>query len=112
TDLKAILAYSTISQLGMIMAMLGFGTKAAIFAAVFHILNHATFKGSLFMVAGIIDVKTGTRDIRILCVLFTLMLITATLALFGIFSMSVVTLPFLNCFYSKEAFFNSTLALN
>src|SRR5699024_11183353 len=44
TDVKAILAYSTISQLGMIMAMLGFGTKAAIFAAVFHILNHATFK--------------------------------------------------------------------
>src|SRR5699024_8084312 len=45
TDLKAILAFSTISQLGMIMAMLGFGTTAAVFAAVFHILNHATFKG-------------------------------------------------------------------
>src|SRR5690625_4424746 len=85
TDLKAILAYSTISQLGMIMAMLGFGTRAAIFAAVFHILNHATFKGSLFMVAGIIDVKTGTRDIRKLGGLFTLMPITATLALFGTF---------------------------
>src|SRR5690625_4605602 len=51
TDLKAILAFSTVSQLGMIMAMLGFGTEIAIFAAVFHILNHATFKGSLFMVA-------------------------------------------------------------
>src|SRR5699024_1192443 len=72
THLKAILAYSIISQLGMIMAMLGFGTKAAIFAEVFHILNHATFKGSLFMVAGIIDVKTGTRDIRKLGGLFTL----------------------------------------
>src|SRR5699024_5133416 len=46
TDLKAILAFSTISQLGMIMAMLGFDTEIAIFAAVFHILNHATFKGS------------------------------------------------------------------
>lgn len=112
TDLKAILAYSTISQLGMIMAMLGFGTKAAIFAAVFHILNHATFKGSLFMVAGIIDVKTGTRDIRKLGGLFTLMPITATLALFGTFSMAGVPLPFLNGFYSKEAFFTSTLALN
>ncbi|HLQ83448.1 MAG TPA: hydrogen gas-evolving membrane-bound hydrogenase subunit E [Pseudogracilibacillus sp.] len=112
TDLKAILAYSTISQLGMIMAMLGFGTKAAIFAAVFHILNHATFKGSLFMVAGIIDIKTGTRDIRKLGGLFTLMPITATLALFGTFSMAGVPLPFLNGFYSKEAFFTSTLALN
>lgn len=112
TDLKAILAYSTISQLGMIMAMLGFGTKAAIFAAVFHILNHATFKGSLFMVAGIIDLKTGTRDIRKLGGLFTLMPITATLALFGTFSMAGVPLPFLNGFYSKEAFFTSTLALN
>src|SRR5690625_2682166 len=65
-DLKAILAFSTISQLGMIMAMLGFGDKIAVFAAVFHILNHARFKGRLFMVAGIIDHETGTRDIRTL----------------------------------------------
>src|SRR5699024_11581938 len=85
TDLKAILASSTISQLCMIMAMLGFGTEIAIFAAVFHILNHATFKGSLFMIAGIIDVQTGTRDIRKLGKLFTLMPITATLAFFGTF---------------------------
>src|SRR5699024_8970813 len=54
TDLKAILAFSTISQLGMIMLMLGFGTEAAVFAALFHILNNATFKGSLFMFAGAI----------------------------------------------------------
>ena len=111
TDLKAILAYSTISQLGMIMAMLGFGTNIAIFAAVFHILNHATFKGSLFMVAGIVDVQTGTRDIRKLGKLFTLMPITATLALFGTFSMAGFPLPFLNGFYSKELFFESTLGL-
>src|SRR5699024_4488984 len=109
TDLKAILAYSTVSQLGMIMAMLGFGTNIAIFAAVFHILNHATFKGSLFMVAGIIDVQTGTRDIRRLGKLFTLMPITGTLALFGTFSMAGFPLPFLNGFYSKELFFESTL---
>lgn len=72
TDLKGILAFSTISQLGMIMAMLGFGTSYAVFAAVFHILNHATFKGSLFMVAGIVDHETGTRDIRKLGGLMTL----------------------------------------
>lgn len=108
TDLKAILAFSTISQLGMIMAMLGIGSDVAIFAAVFHILNHATFKGSLFMVAGIIDHQTGTRDIRKLGKLFTVMPITGTLALFGTFSMAGVPLPFLNGFYSKEMFFTST----
>ncbi|MCA0171789.1 Na+/H+ antiporter subunit A [Bacillus sp. RAR_GA_16] len=109
TDLKAILAYSTISQLGMIMAMLGFGTELAILAAVFHILNHATFKGSLFMVAGIIDHETGTRDIRKLGGLFTFMPITAILAFFGTFSMAGFPLPFLNGFLSKEMFFDSSL---
>ncbi|PWU68415.1 Na+/H+ antiporter subunit A [Gracilibacillus dipsosauri] len=112
TDLKGILAFSTISQLGMIMTMLGFGTKAAIFAAVFHILNHATFKGSLFMIAGIVDHETGTRDIRKLGGLFTLMPISGTLAFFGTFSMAGVPLPFLNGFYSKEKFFDSSLHLN
>ncbi|APC48194.1 Na+/H+ antiporter subunit A [Virgibacillus halodenitrificans] len=112
TDLKAILAFSTISQLGMIMAMLGFGTTAAVFAAIFHILNHATFKGSLFMVAGIIDHETGTRDIRKLGGLITFLPITATLALFGTFSMAGVPLPFLNGFYSKELFFDATLHLD
>ncbi|MFC4558888.1 hydrogen gas-evolving membrane-bound hydrogenase subunit E [Virgibacillus kekensis] len=112
TDLKAILAFSTISQLGMIMAMLGFGTEVAVFAAVFHILNHATFKGSLFMVAGIVDHETGTRDIRKLGGLMTFMPMTATLALFGTFSMAGVPLPFLNGFYSKELFFDATLHLS
>ncbi|RKQ37857.1 Na+/H+ antiporter subunit A [Oceanobacillus halophilus] len=111
TDLKGILAFSTISQLGMIMAMLGFGTQAAVFAAVFHILNHATFKGSLFMIAGIIDHETGTRDIRKLGGLLTLMPISFTLALFGTFSMAGVPFPFLNGFYSKELFFDATLGL-
>ncbi|HLR14631.1 MAG TPA: hydrogen gas-evolving membrane-bound hydrogenase subunit E [Bacillota bacterium] len=108
TDLKAILAYSTISQLGMITAMFGFGTEIAIFAAVFHILNHATFKGSLFMVAGIVDVQTGTRDIRKLGGLFTFMPIAATLAVLGTFSMAGAPLPFLNGFYSKELFFDAS----
>src|SRR5699024_6466755 len=105
TDLKSIVAFSTISRRGMIMAMLGFGTEIAIFAAVLHILNHATFKGSLFMIAGIIDVQTGTRDIRKLGKLFTLMPITAALAFIGTFSMSGFPLPLLNGFYSKDLFF-------
>jgi multicomponent Na+:H+ antiporter subunit A len=111
TDLKGILAYSTISQLGMIMAMLGFGTGVAVFAAIFHILNHATFKGSLFMVAGIVDHETGTRDIRRLGGLYTLMPITATLAIFGLFSMAGVPLPILNGFLSKEMFFDAAVDL-
>lgn len=110
TDLKAILAFSTISQLGMIMAMLGFGTKLAIFAAIFHIINHATFKGGLFMVTGIIDVQTGTRDIRKLGGLFSYMPIAATLTLLGTFSMAGIPLPFLNGFYSKELFFEAALS--
>ncbi|KHE71777.1 Na+/H+ antiporter subunit A [Halobacillus sp. BBL2006] len=112
TDLKGILAFSTISQLGMIMAMLGFGTKVAVFAAVFHILNHATFKGSLFMIAGIVDHETGTRDIRKLGGLMTFLPITATLAIFASFSMAGVPLPFLNGFYSKELFFDAALHLD
>ncbi|WP_070120743.1 Na+/H+ antiporter subunit A [Bacillus marinisedimentorum] len=109
TDLKAILAYSTISQLGMIMSMLGFGTGTAVLAAIFHIFNHATFKGSLFMVAGIVDHETGTRDIRRLGGLMTFMPITATLAFFGTFSMAGVPLPVFNGFLSKEMFFDASL---
>lgn len=105
TDLKAILAYSTVSQLGMIMAMLGYGTPAAVFAALFHIFNHAVFKGGLFMIAGIVDHQTGTRDIRKLGGLATLMPISATLAFFGAFSMAAFPLPIFGGFLSKEMFF-------
>ncbi|QED49148.1 Na+/H+ antiporter subunit A [Cytobacillus dafuensis] len=120
TDLKAILAYSTISQLGMIMSLLGIGAAAlhfdgieksvyaaAITAAVFHLINHATFKGSLFMVVGIVDHETGTRDIRKLGGLMNFMPITFTLAIIGTFSMA--GLPPFNGFLSKEMFFAGML---
>lgn len=116
TDLKAILAFSTVSQLGMIMSLLGIGAAALHFetvddsyftvataAAVFHLINHATFKGSLFMVAGIVDHETGTRDIRKLGGLMNFMPITFTLAIIGTFSMA--GLPPFNGFLSKEMFF-------
>ncbi|MCM3705458.1 MULTISPECIES: Na+/H+ antiporter subunit A [Cytobacillus] len=116
TDLKAILAFSTVSQLGMIMSLLGIGAAALHFetvddsyftvattAAVFHLINHATFKGSLFMVAGIVDHETGTRDIRKLGGLMNFMPITFTLAVIGTFSMA--GLPPFNGFLSKEMFF-------
>ena len=119
-DLKSILAFSTISQLGMIMSLLGIGSVAyyftdgdnalyttAILAAVFHLINHASFKGSLFMTAGIIDHETGTRDIRKLGGLMTLMPITATISLIGLAAMA--GLPPFNGFLSKELFFTAML---
>ncbi len=63
-DLKGLLAYSTISNLGLITALLSLGSPLAAVAAIFHMVNHAIFKASLFMAAGIIDHETGTRDMR------------------------------------------------
>ncbi|MEM7192278.1 MAG: hydrogen gas-evolving membrane-bound hydrogenase subunit E, partial [Pseudomonadota bacterium] len=99
-DLKALLAYSTVSHLGLATMLLGFATPMAAVAAVFHILNHATFKAALFMSAGIVDHETGTRDIRRLGGLMTLMPITATLAFIAAASMAGI--PFFNGFLSKE----------
>ncbi|WP_438313341.1 Na+/H+ antiporter subunit A [Sporosarcina sp. FA9] len=121
TDLKALLAYSTISQLGLIMSLFGFGSAAlnsgysadsviftqATFAALFHLINHSTFKGALFMVIGIIDHNVGTRDIRRLGGLMALMPVTFTIALIGSFSMA--GLPPFNGFLSKEMFFEAAL---
>ncbi|MGB3260174.1 Na+/H+ antiporter subunit A [Paenisporosarcina sp.] len=122
TDLKGILAFSTVSQLGLIMSLLGAGAisfhtgieedsifKYAAFAAIFHLVNHATFKGSLFMIAGIVDHETGTRDIRKLGGLMSLMPISFTIALIGSFSMA--GLPPFNGFLSKEMFLTGMLSL-
>ncbi len=122
TDLKAILAFSTVSQLGLIMSLLGASAvsyhvegenaalfKFAAFAAIFHLLNHAMFKGSLFMVAGIVDHQTGTRDIRKLGGLMSIMPISFTVAFIG--SMSMAGLPPFGGFLSKELFFTSMIAL-
>ncbi|MEJ7925786.1 monovalent cation/H+ antiporter subunit A [Sphingobium sp. AN641] len=99
-DLKAILAYSTVSQLGLLTMLFGFGTPMAAVAGVLHILNHALFKAALFMNAGIVDHATGTRDARLLGGLATLMPITATLGLLACASMA--GLPPLGGFLSKE----------
>ena len=64
-DLKGLLAYSTISHLGLITMLLSLGSPLGAVAAIFHMMNHATFKASLFMAAGIIDHETGTRALRI-----------------------------------------------
>ncbi|KAA1042557.1 Na+/H+ antiporter subunit A [Macrococcus equipercicus] len=115
-DLKGVLAYSTISQLGLMMTLLGVGGLgvyynnqpvfyAAIAACVFHIFNHASFKGALFMVVGIIDHETGTRDLKKLSGLLQLMPVTFTAAIIGALSMAGV--PPFNGFLSKEMFLTS-----
>ena len=106
-DLKALLAYSTISHLGLITLLLGLNSPLAAVAAVFHVMNHATFKASLFMAAGIIDHESGTRDIRKLSGLMRLMPVTATLAIIA--SASMAGVPLLNGFLSKEMFFAETV---
>ncbi len=102
-DLKGLLAYSTISHLGLITALAGIGSPTAILAAIFHITNHALFKASLFMAAGIIDHETGTRDMRRLSGLYRYMPITGTLAIVA--SAAMAGVPLLNGFISKEMFF-------
>ena len=106
-DLKGLLAYSTVSHLGLITVLLGLNTPLAAVAAVFHIINHATFKASLFMAAGIIDHETGTRDIRRLSGLYRFLPITGTLAMVAAAAMAGV--PLLNGFLSKEMFFAEAL---
>ena len=108
-DLKGLLAYSTISHLGLITALLGLNSRVALVAAIFHIINHATFKASLFMAAGIIDHETGTRDIRRLNGLYRFMPVTATLAMVAAAAMAGV--PLLNGFLSKEMFFSESLSV-
>ena len=106
-DLKGLLAYSTISHLGLITLLLGMNSPLAAVAAVFHMMNHATFKASLFMSVGIIDHETGTRDMRRLDGLFRSMPITGTLAIVACAAMAGV--PLLNGFLSKEMFFAETV---
>ena len=106
-DLKGLLAYSTISHLGLITLLFGIGTPLAAVAAVFHIMNHATFKASLFMAAGIIDHEAGTRDMRRLAGLWKYMPYTGLLAMVAAAAMAGV--PLLNGFLSKEMFFEKTV---
>jgi multicomponent K+:H+ antiporter subunit A len=106
-DLKAILAFSTVSHLGLITMLLGFGTTKAAVIAVFHIINHATFKAALFMAAGIVDHETHTRDIRRLGGLRHLM--PVTFAITAVAALSMAGIPPLNGFLSKEMMLEETV---
>ena len=106
-DLKGLLAYSTISHLGLVTLLFGIDTRLAVVAGVFHILNHATFKASLFMAAGIIDHEAGSRDMRKLNGLWKYMPVTAVLGTVAAGAMAGV--PLLNGFLSKEMFFTEAV---
>lgn len=109
-DIKGLLAYSTISHLGLITLLLGIGSQLAAVAALFHIINHATFKASLFMVAGIVDHETGTRDMRRVNGLMKYMPYVGVLAIIA--SAAMAGVPLLNGFLSKEMFFDQTLTVS
>lgn len=120
-DLKGVLAFSTVSQLGLIMSLFGAGALAvstgadeslytiAVVAAVFHLINHATFKGALFMLAGIVDHETGTRSMKKLGGLASLMPISMTMTV--ITSLSMAGIPPFNGFLSKEMFLEAIIDL-
>ena len=110
TDLKAILAFSTISQLAYLMTMFGFTTfndpALGVSAAVFHLLNHASFKACLFLLVGIVAHELHTRDIRKMGGLRKEMPITFILMIIA--GCSMAGIPPLNGYLSKELFYESS----
>jgi multicomponent K+:H+ antiporter subunit A len=101
TDLKALLAYSTVGALGLATALIGWGTPAAVAAAMVYVANHAAFKGTLFLIAGAVEHETGTRSIPDLGGLRRAMPVTAGVATMAALSMAGI--PPLGGFLSKEA---------
>ena len=110
TDLKRVLAYSTIGALGILMFLLGIGTPAAITAAVVYLLAHACYKGALFLVAGAIDHEVGTRDLTALGGLARSMPVTATAAVLAAVSMAGIPLTF--GFIAKDLVYESVTRLD
>lgn len=108
TDLKRLLAYSTLSMLGTLVMLLGVGTEAAVKAAMLLLLVHALYKAPLFMVAGILDKATGTRDVTHLRALGKKFPLLAIIAIAGAFSMSGI--PPLIGFIGKELLYEAELA--
>ncbi len=107
TDLKRLLAFSTISALGILTMLLGIGTSLATQAAVVFLIVHSLYKGALFMVAGAVDHDAGTRDVRELSGLFRVMPITAAAA--GLAALSMSGLPPLLGFIGKELLYEAGL---
>eukprot|EP00913_Durusdinium_trenchii_P021375 g20088.t1 len=100
TDLKLMLAYTTMASLGLLVMLTGFGAPHAIEAAVLYLVAHSLFKGALFMVAGSIDHETGTRQLPRLAGLRTAMPVTFAAALLAACSMG--GMPLFAGFLAKE----------
>ncbi len=107
TDLKKLLAYSTVSTLGTLTLLLGIGNTLALKAAVLFLLVHALYKGALFMVAGTIDHETGTRNVHLLGGLAHKMPITATASILA--ALSMAGLPPFQGFITKEIIYEANL---
>jgi len=107
TDLKRILAYSTVSILGALVFLLGIGTRAAVEAAMSYLIIHAIYKAALFLVAGIVDHETGTRDTTQLSGLRKVMPVTAVAA--ALAALSMAGLPPLFGFIGKELLYEATI---
>jgi multicomponent Na+:H+ antiporter subunit A len=105
TDLKRILAYSTISALGILMLLFAIGTPQAVAAGLTYLLAHACYKGALFLVAGAVEHETGTRDVSLLNGLRHAMPVTALAA--GVAAGSMAGIPLLGGFIAKEQFYDS-----
>ncbi|HRL47764.1 MAG TPA: Na+/H+ antiporter subunit A [Propioniciclava sp.] len=108
-DLKLLLAYGTVSQLGFIMLLVGLGTQAAAQAGLAMLLAHALFKATLFLSVGVIDHSTGTRDITRLSGLASRMPVVAVIA--GLAAASMAGLPPLFGFLAKEAALDALVRL-
>ena len=107
TDLKLILAYSTVSALGVLMMLLGIGTPEAIAASLAYLVAHACYKGALFLVAGAIDHETGTRDITLLSGLRHVMPVTAVAG--GAAALSMAGVPLTLGFVGKDGAYEALL---
>ncbi len=105
TDLKLILAYTTVASLGLLVMLIGVPSDAAIMAAVTYLIAHALFKGSLFMCAGVIDHESGSRDIRVVRALRRRMPLSALAA--ALAALSMAGLPFFAGFVAKETIYEA-----
>jgi multicomponent Na+:H+ antiporter subunit A len=107
TDLKRLLAYSTLSALGVLTMLLGVGTREAIIAALVYLVAHAGYKGALFLVAGVLDHEAGTRDISALAGLRRAMPITAVAG--GAAAISMAGVPLTLGFVGKDGAYDALL---
>ncbi|HUH26522.1 MAG TPA: hydrogen gas-evolving membrane-bound hydrogenase subunit E [Flavobacterium sp.] len=105
-DMKSVLAFSTISALGILVFLLGLGTETAIYAACTFVLVHALYKATLFLITGIIDHEAHTRDLSVLSGLKNVMPILAITGFIAALSSAGIPLTF--GFLSKELVYNAT----